>query len=434
MATSNYMDNDINPNQLKNHHLITQNLMNQAHFSLNDVQIQWDMNRGTIQVLGVDSVLFWTDPSLLYLFTPMVEEMGIDLFRLLVASSSIKGTNKDYEVMVTELADNFVDGFTAWTNIVCSSGWGKFTLLEYESERCHAVIQVDNPWELTTQQILPHEKRWDCPFLQGKIIGIFEKACEQNCWATDHYEVLESGDFRARFTIYSSQKTIDNELNNLRKKKLTQHEKALQAEIDEKTAKLKKSNEILENIANLDFLTNLNNRRSLENKLAEIKEDQRWDDHILIFIDLDQFKVINDTCGHLAGDRLLTVVGERLIDCIDRSDHFISRYGGDEFTILLNSPDIHSVINLANKIRKSIIDTRFEWDGKVYQINCSIGLTPLNTIEPVGDNAIIAADNACYQAKKWPQPNLHFRKSQSARRKSTYRNELGTSHQRGHCQ
>jgi diguanylate cyclase (GGDEF)-like protein len=261
------------------------------------------------------------------------------------------------------------------------------------------VIQVDNPWELDMQQQLPTEAHWGCPFLQGKIIGIFKHALGDNCWANDTYEYLENGESKATLTVYRSDKTVDAELDRLRQEKLTRHESALEREIKEKTLELQKSNLILENIANLDFLTNLNNRRALENKLSQIIDNNTWNDHILMFIDLDQFKVINDTCGHLAGDRLLTLIGERLITNIGR-DHFISRYGGDEFTVLLQQTTPQDAIKIANKIRTSISTTHFEWNDKIYQINCSIGLTQLSTIEAAVDNAIIAADNACYQAKR----------------------------------
>ncbi|MGH1487184.1 MAG: putative bifunctional diguanylate cyclase/phosphodiesterase [Cellvibrionaceae bacterium] len=373
---------------------------NKHQVVINDVPIDWDLDKGKLQFFGIDSAMFWTNSSLSLLFLPIVEEIGIELFRLMVANSASEKFQEEYERLTESFSGNFVEGFNAWGGFVGAAGWGKFDLLEYEPDKNHAVIQVVNPWELAMQKSIPDEARWGCPFLLGRIIGIFKNVMPQNCWATDHYEYLEDGDVRLRLTVYASDKTINDELDRLRKDKLTLHEQKLQDEIKEKTAEIQKSNRLLENIANLDFLTNLNNRRSLEKKLSEIKDDESWNDYILVFIDLDQFKIINDTCGHLAGDRLLTIVGERLITSVNKEEHYIYRYGGDEFTILLNMTDTSIAVSLANRIRKAISNVRFEWDGRAYQINCSIGLIPLHTIKAEPDNAIIAADNACYQAKK----------------------------------
>ncbi len=389
----------ISPNKMIKTNSLIKRLKKQHSVTLNNAPIHWDLEKGNIQFFGVDAAIFWTNPSLARLFMPIVEEIGPDLFRVIVANSSTDGTEKDYQAMISTLGSNFKQGFAAWGEAVATAGWGKFKLLEYDWNFQHAVIQVDNPWELAAQKNLSEEQRWGCPFLLGKMIGIFNNALECNCWATDNYEYLSAGGSRVTLTIFPSNKTLDSELETLRAENLTRHEQELALEIKEKTAELQKSNSLLENIANLDFLTNLNNRRSLEKKLSDIKNDDTWDDYILMFVDLDQFKIINDTCGHLAGDRLLTIIGERLIRCVGH-EHFICRYGGDEFAILLNQQETQLAVDLAHKIRETISKTHFEWKSNTYYINCSIGLAPLNIIDTEVDNAIIAADNACYQAKK----------------------------------
>jgi len=376
----------------------------QHAITVNNVPIEWDLATGTLRCFGIESALFWKDPSLSFLFRPLVQERGIDLFRLLVASSSSEGADEDYQSMVKA---DFKTGFMQWGGLVSVAGWGRFHLLEYEPERCHAVVRVDNPWELGLQKSLPESERWGCPFLLGKMIGIFKRAIGQTCWAADNCHIAQNGDSSVTLTIYASDKTINDELSGLRQKTHTEHEQRLQAEIDSKTAELQKSNSLLENIAQLDFLTNLNNRRSLESKLSAISQGATWGEHILMFVDLDQFKVINDTCGHLSGDRLLTIVGEQLIQCVGRDEHSTYRYGGDEFTVLLANPDVHEAVNLAHDIRRAISNIRFDWEGRVYQINCSIGLIPLVYIAAEVDAAIIAADNACYQAKIKGRNQVH---------------------------
>lgn len=375
------------------------NTGNTQRIVINDVPIEWDFEKGNVSFFGINSALFWLSPSLSYMFAPIVEEVGVDLFRLIVANSSRLGTQEDYESMVTHFSDNFPDGFLAWGDAVSLSGWGKIYLDAFEPERSHAVVRIKNPWELSLQADLSSDKQWGCPFLLGKVIGIFSRALGQNCWATDNFTYFDNGDSEVTLTLYASDKTIDHELSQLRAKKLTQQEKKLQEEIDAKTAELQTSNHILENIAKLDFLTNLNNRRSLEEQLQLIKENNTWSNHALMFIDLDQFKVINDTCGHLSGDRLLTIIGATLINITNTDKHKVYRYGGDEFTILISDSNTYTSMDLAHEIRKAISDIRYEWDKKTHQINCSIGLVSLAQIKPEVDSAIIAADNACYQAK-----------------------------------
>ena len=79
--------------------------------TLNKARIDWDLDAGAFSFFGIDSALFWLNPSLLRMLAPLAQEIGRDLFRLMVASSSSVGTKEDYSAMVTVLADNFPDGF-----------------------------------------------------------------------------------------------------------------------------------------------------------------------------------------------------------------------------------------------------------------------------------------------------------------------------------
>ena len=366
---------------------------------LNDASIDWNLEKGSLHFFGVKTAAIWIDPSIKALSQSIIEELGIDLFRLISANASSRATNQHYKNMTSLFADDFESGFKVWGEAIATAGWGRFKLLEFSPKNKHAIIQIDNPWELSMQKDLPCDQRWGCPFVLGNLIGVFRQAFDANCWGSDVYSFLDNGESQLRVTIYESDTTINQELKKLRSARLTQHEKALSKEIKQKTEALQKSNKLLKNIANLDFLTNLNNRRSLERKLSSIVDNGSWENHTLMFIDLDQFKIVNDTCGHLAGDRLLTIASKQITKIIDREDHFIARYGGDEFTILLRTSDTSFAVSLANNIRKAIYDIRFEWNDRIYQISCSIGLIPLRTLEARTDSAIIAADNACYQAK-----------------------------------
>jgi diguanylate cyclase (GGDEF)-like protein len=383
---------------------------NTPHTSNNDALVgeggafNWDFEKGYFKCFGTEQIIISTDPDLKDMLAPIADELGIDLFRLIVANSSIRSTNKDYKEIISPASKSFSDGFATWSQIAALTGWGSIELTEYEPDNCHAVIIINNPWELRLQQNLPKYKHWGCPFLLGKMIGIFEQALGQNCWASDACEFLEDGTSQVILTIYASVKTTYSELEKCRQRQTSKHEKQLESEIEEKTIKLQKSNSILKNITHLDFLTNLKNRRCLEEKLLEIKDNKTWQMHTLMFVDLDQFKVINDTCGHLAGDRLLSIVGERLSYCIKEQfadeESSVYRYGGDEFAVLLNGINQKNTIELAKSINDIISNILFKWESKFYEVNCSIGIAQLDKIQAGVDNAIITADNACYQAKK----------------------------------
>jgi len=368
---------------------------NQKSISANDVPFEWDFEKGVLNVYGNEATVFWKDPALSSIFRPLVEEIGVELFRLLVASSSKGGTQDDFDEVKGK---DFLSEFDVWSNLAAVAGWGRLDLIEYEPEFCHAVIRIERPWELDLQTEISLNKRWGCPFLQGKIIGLFEKTMGQTCWAS---EVCDYTEASVTFTVYASEKTIEGELAELRKIHSSEQEQRLQAEIDIKTQQLQNSTSIINHAAEIDFLTKLKNRLALENKLASLIESKAWPNYTLMLINLDQFKVINDTCGHLSGDRLLTMVSAQLNEIVGSDEHLAYRYGGDEFAVLLNTDDTNLAYKLAHDVRHGISKIRFNWEEqRVYQISCSIGLVSMEYIEPAVDAVIIAADDACHQAKE----------------------------------
>ena len=149
-----------------------------------------------------------------------------------------------------------------------------------------------------------------------------------------------------------------------------------------------------------DELTGLVNRREFERRLALMLAHGR--DHLrsftVCYIDLDQFKIVNDTCGHTAGDELLrqfaTLMRSRL-----RERDTLARLGGDEFGILLGECTFDQARRIAGDLRDLIEDFRFSWDDRAFRIGASIGLVP---VTGGGDLAHIlsAADTACYMAKE----------------------------------
>lgn len=160
--------------------------------------------------------------------------------------------------------------------------------------------------------------------------------------------------------------------------------------------------------ATYDDLTGLVNRREFEDRLQEVIElaHERRSDNVLCYLDLDQFKVINDTCGHMAGDELLRQLAQELYRCVRRDDT-LARLGGDEFAILLENCSIDNAERAANNVRQAVQEFRFVWHENVFTIGVSIGLTLISQEGESISEVLRRADAACYAAKEAGRNRLH---------------------------
>jgi diguanylate cyclase (GGDEF)-like protein/PAS domain S-box-containing protein len=153
--------------------------------------------------------------------------------------------------------------------------------------------------------------------------------------------------------------------------------------------------------ASHDALTGLINRREFENRLTAAVEDARQNlqaRHVLLYLDLDQFKLVNDTCGHPAGDLLLKQI-TGVIQSRVRGGDTLARLGGDEFGILLQDCALDQALRIAENLRQGIRDYRFTWQGGVLAVGASIGIVEITNEIPTVANVMSAADVACYSAK-----------------------------------
>jgi diguanylate cyclase (GGDEF)-like protein/PAS domain S-box-containing protein len=159
--------------------------------------------------------------------------------------------------------------------------------------------------------------------------------------------------------------------------------------------------------ASHDALTNLLNRREFEKRLHQLlgRDADPADRHILCFLDLDQFKIINDTCGHIAGDELLRQVAALLSGLI-RSRDTLARIGGDEFAVLMEHASLDKALSFAEKIREAVAGFAFHWRTHRFSIGVSIGVVPIQTGRSVTDTLNLA-DMACYTAKKEGRNRVH---------------------------
>jgi diguanylate cyclase (GGDEF)-like protein/PAS domain S-box-containing protein len=164
--------------------------------------------------------------------------------------------------------------------------------------------------------------------------------------------------------------------------------------------------------ASHDALTNLLNRRAFEQRLqtllSRIKEHPG--EHALCYLDLDQFKVVNDTCGHVAGDELLRRLAERLQAQVRKRDT-VARLGGDEFGVLLEDCPPEKAWQLVSKLHECINEFQFIWNEQSFHVGASIGLVPISSSETTLDELLAAADRACYVAKDEGRNRIHLYRS-----------------------
>jgi diguanylate cyclase (GGDEF)-like protein/PAS domain S-box-containing protein len=150
-----------------------------------------------------------------------------------------------------------------------------------------------------------------------------------------------------------------------------------------------------------DALTGLVNRREFELRLEEaIESGHRGDgQHVLCYLDLDRFKLVNDTSGHLAGDSMLREVAKLLRDAVRDSDT-VARLGGDEFGMLLIGCPLDKARQIADDVCRAVGDYRFVWKDRIFNIGVSVGLVEISRESGTLEELLAAADTACYVAKK----------------------------------
>ncbi len=160
--------------------------------------------------------------------------------------------------------------------------------------------------------------------------------------------------------------------------------------------------------ASHDALTGLVNRREFERRLREATDAAQAGDmaHALCYLDLDRFKVVNDTCGHKAGDDMLREVAAIIKDAVRDSDT-AGRIGGDEFALLLAGCPLEKARQIADDVVRAVNDYRFVWKDKIFNIGVSVGLVEIGRGGNSIEDLMNAADSACYVAKKQGGVHVH---------------------------
>jgi len=174
------------------------------------------------------------------------------------------------------------------------------------------------------------------------------------------------------------------------------------------TSESKQAKQNLSYQASHDTLTGLVNRREFERRAEQLLSTIRQDkgEHALCFMDLDQFKIVNDTCGHTAGDEMLRQLSVVLQNTVRHSDT-LARLGGDEFGVLMEHCSLDDAHRVATSLQKAIQEFQFSWEGKMIKIGVSIGLVPITVDVESLTELMIHADAACYMAKDQGRNRIH---------------------------
>ncbi len=160
--------------------------------------------------------------------------------------------------------------------------------------------------------------------------------------------------------------------------------------------------------ASHDVLTGLVNRREFESRLERALKSAkaRETSYALCYIDIDQFKIVNDTCGHSAGDALLGQVGALLKSKVRWRDT-LARLGGDEFGVLLESCSLEEALRTAETLREAIRNFRYTWEDRTFRLGASLGVVPITAENEDIASVLSAADSACGAAKESGRNRVH---------------------------
>jgi diguanylate cyclase (GGDEF)-like protein/PAS domain S-box-containing protein len=201
--------------------------------------------------------------------------------------------------------------------------------------------------------------------------------------------------------LYWAQQSIAPMLNS---EKCVTHYVAIQEDVTE--ALLQR--EQISHQATHDSLTDLINRNEFDRRLKRIINTAKINhsEHVLCYLDLDNFKIVNDTCNHSAGDELLRQISRQFLKLIRYRDS-IARLGGDEFAILMEHCSLQQALLTTERIHKQIEQFQFYWENKCFRIGVSIGLVLINSENSAFDDLLERADMACYLAKKGGRNRSH---------------------------
>ena len=235
----------------------------------------------------------------------------------------------------------------------------------------------------------------------SQVVGLFDPRSQKDLLAAGPLPVSERPFFFNEALVKSASGRsviVDGSVNRIHEKE-NSSEGFLIALRD--ITELKRMSETINYQASHDNLTGLSNREEFSFKLNELLKALRAvdDRHVLLVIDIDRFKAVNDTCGALAGDELLRQVASHIQANISRRD-VSARIGGDEFAIILMDCGLEDGVNVARRVQEAVQARKFVWQSGVFPVSLSIGVVPLARESEDTHSVLAAGDDACHLSKE----------------------------------
>lgn len=211
-----------------------------------------------------------------------------------------------------------------------------------------------------------------------------------------------------RIMLHTDELASTSEKNRQLGEQLSKYNLSLESEVSKRTSQLQK-------MATQDTLTGLMNRHAFERTLGETMRSakEKFAEHVLCYVDLDQFKIVNDTCGHVAGDELLRQLALILRRGV-RNEDVVARLGGDEFGIIYRHASLSEAETMAQRLLQHIGEFRFFWEGKTFRVGASIGMVAIRKDCCSLATILSKADSACYAAKDNGRNRIHIAKDDDA--------------------
>ncbi|WP_029917498.1 sensor domain-containing diguanylate cyclase [Pelobacter seleniigenes] len=233
-----------------------------------------------------------------------------------------------------------------------------------------------------------------CDRNMARQIGMIEKGAS----AADAYQAEEQGLDVATQTLLKALTHLFNQVSD-RNRQLGEFNQTLELKVEERTKALFEANQRLEKLSITDALTGLTNRRFAMQTLTSLWKTSKAMDLGCMLVDADNFKEINDTYGHDAGDVVLRELAKKLQDAM-RTDDIVCRLGGDEFLIICPNTDAKGLIHVANQMHAQVIGQDISFQGGVWQGSISVGLALKTAAMETPEDLIKEADNGVYASKK----------------------------------
>ncbi len=247
---------------------------------------------------------------------------------------------------------------------------------------------------------------------QRSLLDFMEKTNINNTHSSNELKTLLSGKVNSHHFEFRLKNKFNEEIWVEAKFDISrcdvQQKRTISGTIDNVTSR-KKAQDDLEYLAMHDGLTGLYNRLYFEAELKQFSATALRGNgpHALLYLDLDRFKVINDTLGHHHGDAVLRNISSLITTRLRKSD-FLARIGGDEFALLLPNTDQCTALVLSENICKLLDDYQCKIEGQVFKVNCSIGVAEINGLETSAEEYMKQADIALYAAKKQGRNMAHI--------------------------